>query len=154
MFKEMRRKDKELKVDGINEVLLKGKFGVLSTISPNGYPYGVPLNYVYKNGLIYFHCAKSGLKTDSIMKNNKVSFCVSEDIQIIPDKFSTKYKSVILYGTAAESEGEEKKEGLMALIEKYSPDFLEEGKNYIDRAISTVSVYKIEINHITGKAQV
>lgn len=81
----------------------------------------------------------------------KVSFCVAEDSEILPEKFTTSYKSVILFGKAVEAEGEEKKEGLMALIRKYSSDFLEEGKKYIESAHDTARVFKIEIKHVTGK---
>ncbi len=151
MFREMRKKNKEMNKDEITEVLLNGEFGILSTIDENGYPYGVPLNYAYKNGFIYFHCAKTGHKTDNIMKNNRVSFCVTESSEILPEKFTTRYKSVILFGKAVEAEGEEKKDGLLALIEKYSADFMEEGKKYIERAHDTARVLKIEIEHSTGK---
>jgi len=151
MFREMRKKNKEMNKDEITEVLLNGEFGILSTIDKNGYPYGVPLNYAYKNGFIYFHCAKTGHKTDNIMKNNKVSFCITESSEILPEKFTTMYKSVILFGKAVEAEGEEKKDGLLALIEKYSADFMDEGKKYIERAHDTARVLKIEIEHSTGK---
>ncbi|HAQ39663.1 MAG TPA: MFS transporter [Clostridiales bacterium] len=151
MFREMRKKNKEMNKDEITEVLLNGEFGILSTIDENGYPYGVPLNYAYKNGFIYFHCAKTGHKTDNIMKNNKVSFCITESSEILPEKFTTMYKSVILFGKAVEAEGEEKKDGLLALIEKYSADFMDEGKKYIERAHDTARVLKIEIEHSTGK---
>ncbi|MDU1538055.1 MAG: hypothetical protein E6902_00415 [Paeniclostridium sordellii] len=41
---------------------------------------------------------------------------------------------------------------LLKLIEKYSPEFLQEGKLYILRAKDATSVMKISIEHMTGKA--
>ena len=41
---------------------------------------------------------------------------------------------------------------LLKLIEKYSPDFLEEGKLYISKAKDATSVVKISIDYMTGKA--
>ncbi len=104
MFKKMRRSDRALAEVEINEVLEKGEYGFLSTISDHGYPYVVPLSYVYDNNSIYFHCATEGEKLDNIKQNNKVSFCVVTDTEVLPDKFSTKYKSVIAFGKASELE--------------------------------------------------
>lgn len=57
MFYEMRRKDRLLTEKEAKEILSEGEYGVLSTIGEDGYPYGVPVNYVYLNDSIYFHCA-------------------------------------------------------------------------------------------------
>ncbi|NLB53024.1 MAG: hypothetical protein GX808_08820 [Syntrophomonadaceae bacterium] len=54
------------------ELLKAGEYGVLSSVSENGYAYGVPLNYVYFDNSIYFHCAAEGRKLDDIKKNDKV----------------------------------------------------------------------------------
>lgn len=153
MFREMRRKDKQLTMEESIEILRNNEIGVLSTICENGYPYGVPLNYVYYNNSIYFHCAKIGQKLDNIKSCDKVSFCVYCDVELLPDKFDTNYKSVILFGKATEINELEKEEALLKLIKKYSSKFIEEGKNYIEKAKGTALVYKINIEHITGKAQ-
>ena len=73
MFREMRRKDREISINDSREILTKACYGVLSTISENGYPYGVPVNYVFYNGYIYFHSAKEVHKIDNIKNNSKVS---------------------------------------------------------------------------------
>jgi nitroimidazol reductase NimA-like FMN-containing flavoprotein (pyridoxamine 5'-phosphate oxidase superfamily) len=74
MFREMRRKDRSISSEQAIQLLKNGQYGVLSTIGENGYTYGVPLNYVYHEGNIYFHCAVEGSKIDNIMFNNKVFF--------------------------------------------------------------------------------
>lgn len=74
MFKEMRRKECSIQNEQAIKLLEDCKYGVLSTVGENGYAYGVPLNYVYHKGNIYFHCAGEGNKLDNIMFNNKVSF--------------------------------------------------------------------------------
>lgn len=153
MFKEMRRKDKQLPTDEDIKILTDGKYGMLSTISTNGYPYVVPLNYVYHKGSIYFHSAVEGHKLENIKNNSKVSFCVVSDVEIIPREFDTKYKSVIVFGNAKEVFNGEKEEGLLALIEKYSKQFIDQGKKYIQNSKDKTRVVKIEIEHITGKTQ-
>ncbi len=153
MFREMRRKDKQLSMEESIEILKNNEVGVLSTINENGYPYGVPLNYVYFNNSIYFHCAKEGQKLDNINNNEKVSFCVFCDVKLLPDKFDTIYKSVILFGKSKEVNETEKEIALLELIKKYSSKFIEQGKKYVEKSKDTTKVYKISIENITGKAQ-
>ena len=151
MFGKMRRKEKTMPEKSIIEVLNISDEGVLATIGQNNYPYAVPLNYVYHNDSIYFHCAKTGHKTDNMEQNNKVSFCVVKDTKIIPDSFSTKFKSVILFGKAQEIFDDEKEDGLFALIQKYSSDYLEAGKKIIKDMADRTRVFKIEVEHMSGK---
>lgn len=152
MFKEMRRKEKQVTLEESIKIIRQGEYGVLSTLSSNGYPYGVPLSYVYTEEGIYFHCAKDGLKLENIENESKVSFCVIGRVELLPEQFSTRYESVVVFGTACEVFGEEKEKGLLALIDKYSQDFMEAGKQYIKNASDKTRVIKIQIDHITGKA--
>lgn len=62
MFKQMRRKEREIENIEAEEILKNGEYGVLSTVGENGYSYGVPLSYVYLNNSINFHCALEGQK--------------------------------------------------------------------------------------------
>lgn len=153
MFKEMRRKDRALEKNEALEILKNCDYGILSTIDKNGYPYGVPLSYVYLNDSLYFHSATEGNKLDNILTNDKVSFCAVGQTSILPNQFSTKYESVIAFGKAAEVIGDEKKEALLELLNKYSPEFIEQGKVYIQNAGVITKVIKISIDHITGKAR-
>src|SRR5512139_1817387 len=109
----MRKKDRAVSEDEAKGILLKGEYGILSTVSPDGQPYGVPLNYSYTGDGIYFHCAVEGHKLENIQANNKVSFCVVGQTEVLPEKFSTKYESVIVFGEASEVTGDEKHKGLI-----------------------------------------
>ncbi len=153
MPKNVRRKDRELSIESATKLLAEGEYGVLSTAGPDGQAYGIPLNYVYKENRLYFHCALEGHKLDNIKANNKVSFCVVGRARVLPDKFTTSYESTIAFGTASEVQGSEKHEALLSLLEKYSPDFIEEGQKIIAKYIDKTTVIKIVINHITGKAR-
>ncbi|ERI89659.1 putative 5-nitroimidazole antibiotic resistance protein NimB [Clostridiales bacterium oral taxon 876 str. F0540] len=153
MFKEMRKSQREIFGEDIIKILQSGEYGVLATISENGYPYATPISYVYVNNKVYLHCAVEGNKLDNIRKNNKVSFNVVGKTKVLPEQFSTEYESAIIFGQAFEVNGDEKKEALMAIADKYSPDFKKEGLAYIDRAINKTCVIKIEIDKITGKAR-
>ena len=86
MFREMKRKKQELPQEDVTRILQEGTCGVLVVSGDNDYPYAVPLSYVYDSGKIYFHCATSGHKLDGIRKNNKVSFCVISQDQVVPEE--------------------------------------------------------------------
>ena len=149
----MRRKDREITGDEAIEILIKGEHGILSMCSPENEGYGIPLNYVLDNHQIYFHCAAAGSKLDYLRNNNKVSFCVVGNTTVIPSDFGTLYESTIVSGTTSKVDGNEKREALKRIIEKYSADFIIEGNEYIDKLFDRVSVIKLSIQSITGKAR-
>ena len=150
-MKEMRRKDKELGTDESIKLLTECEYGVLSTVGDDGQPYGVPLNYAYKDNCIYFHCALKGHKIDNLDANPKVSFCAVGATQVLPSEFSTNYVSVVAFGVASEVQGTERYNALVLLLEKFSPGFMDEGKKYIEKLDKVTKVIKIEIQHLSGK---
>jgi len=149
----MRRKDRAVTENEAIEILIKGEYGILSMCTPENEGYGIPLNYVLDNQQIYFHCAAAGSKLDYLRTNNKVSFCVVGNTTVIPSDFGTLYESTIVSGTASEVDGNEKREALKKIIEKYSANFIKEGHEYIDKLYDRVSVIKLSIHSITGKAR-
>lgn len=60
MFREMRRMKQLLPMEETEAVMHRCSNGVLACMGDGGYPYAVPLNYVYYDGKIYFHSAKAG----------------------------------------------------------------------------------------------
>lgn len=153
MFKTMRRKERQSTEECAVAILEKCEYGILATVSQDGYPYGVPLSYIYKDASIYFHSAAVGHKLDNIAANHQVSFCVVGGKQSLPEKFSTSYESVVIFGQASQVTGEEKKAALLALLAKYSPAYLEKGKAYIENSEDKTTVIKITIEHMTGKVR-
>ncbi len=150
----MRRTDRQLTELEIEPILQNAEYGILSTIGQNGYPYSVPLNFVYCDGRIYFHCALDvGSKITNMLMNPKVCFVVVGHTKPLPDKFSTEYESVIIFGQAENVSDSKKQMVLEELIHKYSKGFEESGAKYIQSAASKVSVFEIRIEHITGKVR-
>ena len=150
-MRELRRKDKQITLEEAQTLLTVSEHGIMSTVDSEGQPYGVPLNYVYINEAIYFHCALSGHKIDNIENNSKVSFCVVGDIKILPADFSTNFVSAVVFGVASEALEEERYDALLALLEKYSPNFIEEGRTYIEKLDKLTKVIKIDLQHMSGK---
>jgi uncharacterized protein len=153
MQKKMRRSDRAVAESEAKEILSRGEYGVLSTVSADGQPYGVPVSYSYAGDAIYFHCAVEGHKLDNIQANPRVSFCVVGRTEVIPADFGTHYESVIVFGSAAEVTGAEKVEGLLELVKKYSPDYIPAGLQEIEKSGAKAKVYKITVETITGKAK-
>ncbi len=153
MFTTMRRIDRQVSTEESIRILEKCEYGVLSTVNQEGYSYGVPLSYVYKEGSIYFHCAKEGYKLSNIATNNKVSFCVVGNKKSLPEKFTTSYESVIVFGQAVVVQGQEKQDALLALISKYGPEHMEKGREYIQKSHEKTTVIKIVVEHMTGKVR-
>jgi nitroimidazol reductase NimA-like FMN-containing flavoprotein (pyridoxamine 5'-phosphate oxidase superfamily) len=155
MFREMRRKKQLLPEAETIEILRSCTSGVLAVTGDDDYPYAVPLSYAYKDGKLFFHFAKTGHKVDGILKNDKVSFCVIKTDDVIPETFTTHFRSIIVFGRARIlTEDSEKKYALECLVEKYSPDHIAEGHKEIAREWNTVCVAEIRIEHMTGKAAI
>ncbi len=153
MFREMRRQDRKISDKEAIAILEEAQYGILSTTDSSGYAYGIPLSYAYTGGSIYFHSATEGQKLDNIGYNNKVSFCVVGKTTPLPQSFSVNYESVVVFGKSAEVFDDEKQAALEAVIAKYSPAFTEEGLKYIKNSSGRTRIFKIEIEHMTGKAR-
>jgi nitroimidazol reductase NimA-like FMN-containing flavoprotein (pyridoxamine 5'-phosphate oxidase superfamily) len=149
----MRRKDRQITNEEALTILEHGEYGLLSTVSADNEPYGVPLNYCLLNGCIYFHSAVEGRKIDNIKNNQRVSFCVVGRTNPLPAQFATEYESCILQGTVTEVFGEEKQAALEGLVSKYSRDFVSEGSQYIEKMRDRTRVFRISLDALSGKAR-
>ena len=98
MFRQMRRKRQMLSKEECEYVLCRGTSGVLAVSGDDGYPYAVPLSYLYEDGKIFFHSAGSGHNLDAIAGNDRVSFCVIDQDRIVPEEYTTYFRSVIAFG--------------------------------------------------------
>ncbi|MCF7931266.1 MAG: pyridoxamine 5'-phosphate oxidase family protein [Acholeplasmataceae bacterium] len=149
LFKEMTRSKKQMNDQDALNLLINGRFGVLGTISDNGYPYTTPMNYVYFDNKIYFHSAKIGHKIDNINQNEKVSFTVIGEESIIEEELTSHYKSVTLFGRAKVIPGN--KDILFSLVKKYAMKMFDESKQSIEEDYHHTSIIEITIEHMTGK---
>lgn len=150
-FRNMRRKGQLLPEDEAIRILENGKTCILALIGDGGYPYSVPVNYVYEDGKITFHGAKAGHKADAIRQCDKVSACVIASDDVIGEKLTTAYSSVIVFGRARILEDpEEIFEATMKIGLRYNDDYefvSKEARSDIDRVLCV----EIQIEHMTGK---
>ena len=172
-FRKMRRFKQELDHEACLEIIGRATSGVLSVIGDEGYPYGVPLSYVYVDengaeagtendnggesggcvGKFYFHCAKVGHKIDALRSCDKACFTIIDRDDVVADEFTTYFKSLIAFGrTKILETREEIMPAIQLLAKRYSPDESEESRNHeIDREFAGLAMIEFNVEHMTGK---
>lgn len=149
-FREMRRIKQLLSAEETDTILNTGKTGILAVNGEGGYPYTVPVNYVYTDGAIYFHGARAGHRFDAVQKDDKASFCVIDKDDVVGEELTTYFRSAVAFGRVSVVEDpEEKYKALFNLGMKYY-----DSAERVDREIKTdtaVCCYKFSIEHLTGK---
>lgn len=153
MFREMRRKKQKLSKEECDRILYNGTSGVLALHGDDGYPYAVPVSYVYNGEKLLFHSAKNGHKIDAIIKNAAASFCVIDQDQIVPEEYTTYFRSIIAFGRIRILEdATEKRSAIEKLAVKYAPDDTAENRDKaIEREWKPLCMMEMEIEHLTGK---
>ena len=151
MFREMRRNKQLLSAADTAAVLERCTNGILACHGDEGYPYAVPVSFVFSEGKIYFHSAKSGHKVDAILQNPKVSFAAVDEDTIVSAEYTSYFRSAIAFGQARIVKGEERLAAFAALVEKYSSDQPAEAKQKEVARCDHALIIAIDIEHLTGK---
>lgn len=151
MEHKMRRFKQQLSNEDAVKILDRCTNGILSLVDTDGTPYGVPISYVYDgDNHIYLHCAVAGRKIDCIRTDSRCSFCVVAQDHIVPEEFTTYFRSVIVAGRVRIlTDPEEILTGLVMLSSKYCPGI--DPEKEIDKFYKVVKVLRIDIDSITGK---
>lgn len=151
MERKMRRFRQLISKEATKEMLSTATNGVLSLVDADGSPYGVPVSFAYDgDSHIYFHSTVKGHKIDCIEAESRCSFCVVGQDKIIPEEFTTYFRSVIVKGTVKTTTSQDEiKKGLLLLCEKYSPGI--DPENEILKCLGHVIVLRLDIESMTGK---
>ena len=153
MFHTMRRKRQQLSPEEAEAVLLRGTTGVLALAGDKAFPYAVPISYAYDGEHIYFHSATEGHKIDAIRRNPNASFAVIDRDEIVPEKYTTAFRSVIVFGSIRIIEDDaEKHAAIHKLAVKYAPENTEQQHTHaIEHAWKRFCMLEMSIAHMTGK---
>lgn len=153
MKREMRRIKQLLPEEKTAEIMERNTAGVLAVKDDEGYPYAVPISYVYADGKVYMHSAKEGHKVDAVKNYDKASFCVIDKDQIVPEEYTTYFRSAIAFGKVRLiEEGEEKQRAIELLGRKYNPNGTEEDLQMtIEKEDPRFVIIALDIEHMTGK---
>ena len=151
-FRAMRRKRQQLSEEKSIGILQKSTAGTLALLGDGGYPYAVPISYVYADGKLYFHSALSGHKIDAIRNYDKASFCVIDKDDVRPEKYTTYFRSVIAFGRIHIIEDEQEKlETARLLGDRYNPNQEEALQKELEHGFARMLMIRFDIEHLTGK---
>jgi nitroimidazol reductase NimA-like FMN-containing flavoprotein (pyridoxamine 5'-phosphate oxidase superfamily) len=149
----MRRFKQELDRETCIRILKNEKRGVLAVHGDDGYPYAIPINYLYdeENEKIIFHGAKAGHKVDALKKNDKICFTVFGNEMVKEEAWAPFLQSVVVFGRCHLVESQEE---TIALVKKFAAkyypnmDMVNEEAALSGRA---VQMFEIQIEHLSGK---
>jgi nitroimidazol reductase NimA-like FMN-containing flavoprotein (pyridoxamine 5'-phosphate oxidase superfamily) len=139
--------------EDVKRVLKDNSHGVLATVSEDGTPYAVPVSYVYYEGCVYFHSAAEGHKVDNIAGNDNVCFTIIGNVLMkgVP-KSDAFFESVIVFGKAVRVDEVSAQLGPMTeFMRAFMPDKVHETENDLINMHKALIVYRIDIEHISGK---
>ena len=153
MFRTIRKKKNEISLDAIKELLHCSRRGILAVNGDDGYPYAVPVNYLYDEDTqkIFFHGAKAGYKVDALKACDKVCFTVCGNETIKDEAWAPYVKSAVVFGRCHLMEN---KENAMAALKKFAMKYYP-SEDMVDDHIASIGMatqmFEIEIEHISGK---
>lgn len=174
-FRPMRRKRQQLSDAESVRILQEATSGVLALLGDEGYPYAVPLSYVYLPpgataegprpaeaaatadapdlGRLIFHSAVAGHKVDAMRACPKASFCVIQQDEVSEANFTTFFRSIIAFGTIRILDNDQEKlDAIRALARRYSPHVPAEHMNHeIAKGFPHLLMFELRIQHLTGK---
>ena len=153
MFRTIRKKKNEISLDAVKELLHCSRRGILAVNGDDGYPYAVPVNYLYDEDTqkIFFHGAKAGYKVDALKACDKVCFTVCGNETIKDEAWAPYVKSAVVFGRCHLMEN---KENAMAALKKFAMKYYP-SEDMVDDHIASIGMatqmFEIEIEHISGK---
>lgn len=151
---QARMKQNQLSAEAVAELMNKQLVGHLATQNADGFPYVVPVHFVFAGNEIYIHGLNAGQKLANIRANDKVCFEVDEMDSLILDEnacdVNTKYQSVVAFGKATLVDDVAGKiAALDKIVAKYTPQLA--GQQYPENMLKGTGVIRITVESITGK---
>lgn len=149
----VRRQDRLLDESRAWELLAGGEYGYLSLVDAKD-AYGIPMNYVWNEDHIYFHCAPQGRKLRIIEANDSASLCVVGPTFVESAGFTTSYESIVVSGRIeiVTDDGQRMK-ALELLVDKYSPDHKDQGKKYAEKSFGRTALLRLRVETVSGKCK-
>lgn len=153
MFRAVRKKANEIGAEAAKHLLETQRRGVLAMHGDDGYPYAVPINYLYsgEDGKIYFHGARAGHKVDAIRACDKVCFTVYGNETVRQEDWAPYLQSAVVFGRCRLITDQAAAiELVKRFARKYYPSealITEE----VESSGKAVQMFEIEIEHISGK---
>ncbi len=153
MFRKMRRFRQQLTDEECREILRSQPRGVLALAGDNGYPYAVPIDFIYdeSTNTIGFHSAGEGHKIDAIRRSDKASFCVYDEGYRNEGEWALNIKSVIIFGRIRLVTDTDRAIDICRRLGHKFTDDEEYIENDIRKNAARVQCLELETEHMTGK---
>ena len=155
---QLRRADRMMPDDRALQFLQRGFAGRLATIGDDGYPYCVPLLYVWIDGEVFVHNSSArGHLLGNVERNPRACFEVDEPDQVFDyGRFECDsglaYQSAILFGRIRVVEDRDVKQRFCELLMQKYGKANGRPKGFFPR-LDIITVYAIAVERITGKQQ-
>jgi len=151
-MRAMRRSDREITDRNDIEDIIKKSSVCRLAMADGNRPYIIPLNFGYRDNVLYFHSARDGKKIDILRKNPQICFEFDIGHELITAEKSCdwgmKYKSVIGFGTASLVEDmDQRHEALAIIMRQYSTA----NHEFDEATVNKTAIIKVEIEMMTGK---
>jgi uncharacterized protein len=138
----------------IEDIISSCDVSSLAMVDMENNPYVVPMNFGYKDGVIYFHGDNKGRKLDILRNNPSVAISFSTDHQLryqneeVACSYSMSYRSVFAYGKVEFIDDyQEKVKALNIIMANYSNlDF-----SYNAPSVNNVCVFIVRVTKFTAK---
>lgn len=153
MFRTIRKKKNELDKNAAENLLQCSRRGILAVNGDDGYPYAIPINYIYDREAqkIYFHGARVGHKVDALKSCDKICFTVYGNETVKEESWAPFMQSTVVFGRCHFVESGERAVALLKQFAmKYYPDEQMVDEE-IARAGKAAQIFEIEIEHLSGK---
>ena len=145
----MRRSERECSDNVFLTGLLEKADVVTIAFQAGEFPYVIPVNFVFLNNAVYFHCAREGRKLDCLRQAPGVGFCVHELLSIDRERATTFYDCLYGEGHAFLVKArEEKQNALAALAKKYRSRCT---LPVPDAILERTAIVRIDIVSLSGK---
>ena len=148
-------------LETMEEILQRAEVGRLA-LSTDNLPYIIPLNFLYWDGKIAFHCGWKGKKLDLLAENSACCFEIDEFMGEVSYHYDSlchlDYDSVLAFGKARiENDKEAKKDIFQRLHAKYKEIYRKPissgGVRFDEVRLDEACCVVIDVQELTGRRE-
>ena len=139
----------------IEAIIRKCPYCMVGITDLQGNPYVIPMNFAYRDGVIYLHSGPDGGKPEMVKQHPQVciTFCEGHELVYMHRQmacsYSMKSRSVICRGKVHFVEDMEEKRHILDLVMRHYVDY--EFK-YSEPAVRNVRIWEVKVEKMTCKS--
>lgn len=139
----------------IEDIIRKCPYCMVGITDLQGNPYVIPMNFAYRDGVIYLHSGPDGGKLEMVKQHPQVciTFCEGHELvymhRQVACSYSMKSRSVICRGNVRFIEEMDEKRNILDLVMRHYIDY--EFK-YSEPAVRNVKIWEVKVEKMTCKS--